>query len=557
MLFSVISLAGDFNPQLFRELKSRVKPKSLLITSLASLIGQYLLYLCFVNLLPHNEKHHGYHYSRYCTSGSPCTSDLLGNIQIIKELWWLDLFTTLSVIIVFILPVAGVYLLANDMERENRRQTLHLLRLSPQSAFTIISGKILGVPILVYIFTLLAMPLHLLAGIKAGIPPHLIIAFYIVLAAGCFFLYSAAVLWVLATRNLGNFQTWVISLFTLLFLFITTLAIMNASGFTGNSLDWLLLFSPLLFLPYLVNATFLNPDTVGYLSLDSLRQLQFYGTSLWHQSLFGFIFILLHYAVWSFWVWQAIERSFHNPQDVILSKWDSYLMSACFAFFNLGFTLQQKSFDVFQEVEALTVFLSFNFLYLLIITLASTPQRQILLDWSRFRHENPHHGLNGVSILLFDLILGEKSPAVLCIALNSVIIFLYSLPSFWLYSKYPPLLVFLGFLSIILVILTYATIYQLILMLKTRKRNLIAIALLTSLVFSPQIAMTISPHPTSVAFVWLFSPFSPLVINQLPLSGILGGILTQILLVIGLNYQLKRVLQQAGVSETKALLEST
>lgn len=551
MLSSVIEIAGNVNPQLFRELKSRLKPKTLLILSLVSLVGQYLLYLYFVNLLPDHKAQYP-PYNRYCTS-QPCSQDLLGNFQTIKPLWWLDLFVTISIIFTFLLLVGGVYLLVDDIGRENRRQTLNLLRLSPQSAFTVISGKIIGVPIILYIFTSLAIPLHLFAGIQAGIPFPLIIAFYIVLAAGCLFFYSAAALFVLATHNLGNFQTWVTSLFVFLFLCFTTPILMDASGFTGNSFDWLLLFSPLLFLPYLVNATFLSPETVGYLHPDSIKQLHFYGTPLWQNSISGFIFILLNHLVWGFWVWQAIKRSFHNPEGVIFAKRDSYLMSACFAFFNLGFSLQQQPLDIFLETEKLAVFLGFNFLYLLLLTLALTPHRQILLDWSRFRHENPHH-----RHILSDLIIGEKSPAVFCIPLNSIIIFLYSLPSFWLYnSQFPPLLISLGFFSIVFVMLTYATIYQLVLMLKTRKRNLIAIALLTSLVFSPSIAMTIHPHPTSSALVWLFSPFSPLVVNRLPIHAILGGILTQVILVIGLNYQLKRVLQQAGISETKALLEAT
>lgn len=553
---SIVEWLGSKNPQLFREIKGRLKPKNVVVVSLASIIGQILLYLYFQNQLPSSDNRYS---SRYCTvspydyydSMRECQTDLLGNMMIIKELWWLDLFTTMSILGIFILLVVGSYMLIADIFRENSRNTLNFIRLTPQSAMTILAGKMLGVPILVYLFGVLAIPLHLLAGLKANIPFPLIISFYLVLVASCLFFYSASLLFSLVADGLGGFQAWLGSLAIFFFCLTAMSASLEADKWSFTSFDWLFLFYPGVFLAYLVKSTFLSPDTIRYLSLEGLNNLNWYGNFWWQNSFSGLILMIANYGIWTFWLWQGLKRRFHSPHDCPISKYHSYLITACFIVFNLGFTLQENNLFASGFKDKLIVFLVINFFYLLLITLALTPQRQTLLDWSRFRHENSPH-----RHLIKDLLLGEKSPAVGAIALNVLLITLYVSPAVVIFSfGENQVLLLTGLILEAMMIVIYATIYQLLLLLKTRKRNLIASSTLSVLIFAPLLGIIITGSP-NVPTIWLFSAFPLLFVTEVSFSTVLISFLAQVIMVIGFNYQLKRVLHKAGESEMKALLSN-
>jgi hypothetical protein len=111
--------------------------------------------------------------------------------MIISRLWWLE-YSSLSEYYQHFRSFSGGNLSTNRQSfREERRGTLNFIRLSPQPAKTIFIGKIFGVPILLYLVCLLALPFHLGAGLLAGIPLSLILAFYGVLIASCAFFYHA------------------------------------------------------------------------------------------------------------------------------------------------------------------------------------------------------------------------------------------------------------------------------------------------------------------------------------------------------------------------------
>lgn len=551
-----IASIGDQNPQLFREIKGRLKPKNIVIVSLASIVGQILLYLYFHNLLPSVQNRYS---NRYCTvtpsdyysSMGECQEDLLGNIMTFKELWWLDLFSTMSILGIFILLVVGSYMLIADISKENSRNTLNFIRLTPQSAMTILGGKMLGVPILVYLFGVLAIPLHLLAGLKANIPFPLIISFYLVLGASCLFFYSGSLLFSLVADGLGGFQAWLGSL-AIFFFCLTTMGFsLEAYNWSFTSLDWLALFYPGAFLAYLVKATFLSPNTIGYLSLEGLNNLNWYGNFWWGSSFAGLILMVANYGIWTFWLWQGIKRRFHNPHNGAFSKYHSYLITACFIVFNLGFTLQESSVSSSDFKDKLIIFLVINFSYLLLISLALTPQRQTLLDWSRFRHENSEH-----HHLIKDLLLGEKSPAIGAIALNILLINLYVAPAIIIFSwGEDRIQILTGLMLGGMMMIIYATLYQLLLLLKTRKRNLIASSSVTALIFAPLVSVIITGG-YHVPSVWLFSAFPTLAVKNFSLFPLMASFLTQVIIIIGFNYQLKRVLNKAGESEIKALLNN-
>ena len=174
-------------------------------------------------------------------------------------------------------------------------------------------------------------------------------------------------------------------------------------------------------------------------------------------------------------------------------------------------------------------------------------------DWARFRHENSHR-LSGIR----DLLIGEKSPATLAIAVNMMIITLYILPAMWICPQAEDRLglSIISLLSVMMVMI-YATVYQLALMLKTKKRNFVATATVTGLIFSPSLSIVVlGTNSSLLPTVGLFSPLPFISINQVSLLTLIGSLLTQVILVTTANYQLTRVLNKAGVSQTKALLTS-
>lgn len=239
----LVKQVGEWNPQLFRELKGRLKPRNILISVAISFVGQLLVLMSFASQLPVSEGKNVI-YSRYCTDTSPtypgsnCLADGFGGFVINWSLWWKDVFVWLSFIGIFALLVFGTYMLLSDLSKEEHRGTLNFVRLAPQSSRSILTGKLLGVPILLYLVGFLALPLHLAAGLSGQIPLHLILAYYGILGASCLFFYSLALLFGLVGTWLGGFQAWLGGGAMLLFLYF-----MMMMGFYGGSnhypTDWL------------------------------------------------------------------------------------------------------------------------------------------------------------------------------------------------------------------------------------------------------------------------------------------------------------------------------
>jgi hypothetical protein len=210
---------GNRNPQLLRELKRRLKLRNIMLASAISVLGQFVILF-----------------------------------------WSPDPFIYLSIIGIFLLLVAGTYLLISDLATEQHRGTLHLTRLSPQSTESILTGKLLGVPILLYLVAVLAVPLHLWAGVAAKIPLGQILTFYGVLAASCIFFYSAALLYGIVSSWLGMFQVWLGSGTVVAFLMLTK----GISTFSySNSTTWLKLLNPLCLIPDLSASSYNESFATG------------------------------------------------------------------------------------------------------------------------------------------------------------------------------------------------------------------------------------------------------------------------------------------------------
>ncbi|MCA2658073.1 MAG: hypothetical protein IM496_05915 [Microcystis sp. M049S2] len=558
MIATIIDRLTETNPQIMREWQGRLTPKNISIASIISLVGQLLVYLYYQNLLPVAAG-----FSRYCTANPPnnndyypysgikyCIQDLNGEWMIISRLWWLDIFTFLSITGIFALLVVGTYQLIADLSGEERRGTLNFIRLSPQPAKTIFIGKIFGVPILLYLVCLLALPFHLGAGLLAGIPLSLILAFYAVLIASCAFFYHAALSFALATPWLGGFQPWLGSATVLIFVFYSSIFTLSGYGGSRTPFDWLILFNPSFFLPYLVKSTFLPPDAVRYLGISQIFDLRWYGQSLWQSVIVGISLILLNFALCTYGLTRVIQRRFHNPLATLVSKPQSYWMMGCFSAISLGFVFQtlEPSY-LFDNFVILSVFVA---IFGLLILFALTPPRQTLQDWTRYRHLQGKKGISLGKALIF----GEKSPSTLAMAVNLAIAILFILPAIFIAPLHQyKLATAAGFLLAMNMILVYAAIAQLLMLASTNKRALLAAISIGILIIFPFLCFAVlRVDPSQSPLLWFFT-FLPIAATKYAtFPSFALAIFSQWLGLTLVGWQINRQLNRLGASATKALM---
>lgn len=561
MKLSWLARLGDWNPQLFRELKGRLKPRNLTIAVAISLLGQLLLLMSFAGQLPVDELR-GRISNRYCTSigAQPyetptCVRNALGTFDINWQLWSLDVFTWLSLIGIFAMLVVGTYMLISDLSREEHRGTLNFIRLSPQSTQSILTGKLLGVPILLYIVAALALPLHLWLGLAAHIPLSLILSFYGVLAAGCLFFYSVSLLYGLLSAGLGGFQAWLGSGAVLMFLFVMTSMTSSSNIVTHTPTDWVMLFSPSLALPFLVASSSLPSSVLNFFNANDLERLQFFylpvGASAW--SAIGFM--LLNYGLWTYWAWQGLKRCFHNRSATMFSKRQSYLLTACFEVSILGYALQSRRGlpDIGGGLfDNLSVLLVFNLLLFVFLIAALSPHRQALQDWARYRHQKRSDRKWGV---IRDLLWGEKSPASVAVLMNLAITATILTPwvILWPGSDYKGAAL-IGLLLSVNLILIYACVAQLMLFMKMPKRVLWAASTVGGLIILPPVVFgLLSIQPNEMPVLWLFSAFGWAAAKYASTTTVFLAVLGQWLMLTVLAAKFTRQLRRAGESASKAL----
>jgi hypothetical protein len=289
---------------------------------------------------------------------------------------------------------------------------------------------------------------------------------------------------------------------------------------------------------------------VGVFHSGGLINLHWYGQTLWQNAWSGMVLMIVNYAIWTFWIWQGLQRRFQNPLATVISKAHSYGVSACFIVLSLGFVIQDVSeYRFHNNFQILQLF---NLMLFLILIAALSPHRQTLQDWSRYRHQNPQETRS----LWKDLIIGQKSPAILAIALNIGLVTLYTIPSLFLLPLDEHRISLLAGLMVTgTIALIYATIAQLTVMLKTNKRGLIASGTITGLIILPMICFAIfGIDPSDLSILWLFSALPSVATEYLSASSLFLGFLGQLAAIATLNLQMTRVLRKAGMSETKTLL---
>ncbi|HAG81088.1 MAG TPA: hypothetical protein DCL61_07915 [Cyanobacteria bacterium UBA12227] len=510
MVLPLIEKLGDWNPQLMRELKGRLKLRNRMIVLTISLLLQSFI------LLGYSEVRRP-----YC-SGNDCDDFSL-------TFNWLEIFRTLNWILPLVLFSIGIYILIADLVREQRRGTLNFIRLSPQSSHSILLGKVLGVPILAYLGVALTLPLHFTAGILAGVPLGWTIGFYALIGAVCALFYTTAILNTLLNQApyqaiAGSFLgIWLGSSFL---------------GFFEVQFEW-------------------YPPTYRYLG-----DWYWFFWNLSSQPLLLTLWILITISVSTYWIWQAANRLFHNPNRTMLSKQQSYWLVGSFQIWLLGLlwsqlnesTRQDYFFGCLFAVSLVTLFLFIAVMW------ATSPQRQTLLDWARYEQGKTRASQKLFNTSWADLVLGKRSPVLVAITLNLAITGIVWLPWVLLLplSSQTKIQAIAGLILSANLILIYALINQLILLKKRTKSGILTAGTLSVVILLPPVILS-AFSLQKMTGIWLFSVFGApwMMFNQASAISVILSLLGQWVIMGGLSFYLTQQLQRAGESASKSLFASS
>lgn len=507
MTLRLMDHIGDWNPQFVRELKGRLISRNVTLSVGLSIVAQVVIFLAFISQIPGPEDQYGDY----------CLSQENGFCVVDWSQWWEEL----NEVFYWILPLAlvggGVYLLIADLAREEQRGTLNFIRVSPQSSQSILIGKLLGVPVLLYLAGAIALPMYAVTAIGAQISLLEVLSFYVVLAAFCGLFYSAAALFAL----MGGHQAFV------------------GAGLTVTMMWWFMFHE---FYYYGKNGT----------------SHQWFSLPLNWDNLFNVrLFALVICAILTYWIWQGLHRRFRNPAATMISKKQSYALVFCLNILFLGLV---TSYLGSEPDPKLTAYLWFDRLYLIStlnlflflgLIAALSPPRQTLLDWARYAHQ-----ARGQAVLQ-DLMWGEKSPAPVAIAICATIVALIFIPwvLLWPVEMLPKLqaIAAIGFYVILASI--YAVLAQIILLLKSKKRALWATGVVATAIGLPLLTLALfGVQPQIIPEIYLLSILSLSGLEYATTTLIFMAFLGHLAILAGLSLKLRQQLNLAGESATKALL---
>ena len=315
-------------------------------------------------------------------------------------------------------------------------------------------------------------------------------------------------------------------------------------------------------LPYLVDRT--GSEYIQFpFSHGVIQKWEWFNLPIGATGVSLVIFALLNYSLWTGWIWQALKRCFCNPNTTILSKRQSYWLVGCFEVVILGFAMGegQGYYVGWSDLTNSLLIACFNLVLFLGLIAALSLHRQPLQDWARYRRSSvsTRKGFWNRA-LVQDLILGGKSPSVIAIAINLVIaatpffVWILLLPSEDI-DKTKGLFSVAFFISLMMI---YASIFQLMLLMKTQKRSLWATATVAALNVLPLIILVVLlridtyKNPT----LWLFSTLPWVGIEHATTTTMFMALLSEWAVLVLLNLQLTRQLRRAGESASKTLFAS-
>jgi hypothetical protein len=458
---------GDRNPQLLRELRGRWQGRGIITTLVIVLLLQLLILLFFAQKLPAPGRWSDYCLNQLSNPSSNVMPTLVVDCPVAWQRWWRDIFKFLLYAIPYIFYVPGLYVLLTDIGQETQRGTLNFLRLSPRSAPSLLLGKLLGVPILGYFSLLLLLPLHLWAAMSGAVSLGFLLSFYgSLLAWGGVLFVGAMVIGLKAPRSgtsVGNFQGLGIVV-------LATFALIPSITTWNSATIW----------PAFRTA--LDPRDKPERPMDWLMVPINQGYLVPH------LFLGLNLAIWGYFVWQVVQRTFQHPTATLLSKRQSYFLMGYGLLFVFGFTLQSRT-PIAEAVRAATLAQVGMWLCIGLIATLSTP-RQMILDWLQYRQaaalatpgQRPWR-----PAALQDWIWGEKSPGIAAIGLNLLILASFTLPPlvFARVIGAPERQAIVRVLLSLVLVMNYALLAQLMLLLKTAKRNAWAVGILALAILLP------------------------------------------------------------------------
>ncbi|MEY3868658.1 MAG: hypothetical protein RLZZ338_2549 [Cyanobacteriota bacterium] len=514
MTVNFLDKLGDGNPQLFREIKGRLRGRNIAIMASLSLMTQFLYVMCFYIQLPSDDNTQYHHFStciEYDIQKYQCIQAIIN-----WQKWWLELSNFLSLILFFTLILGGVYMLMSDLAQEEKRGTLNFIRLSPQSSEKILLGKLLGVPILLDLTILLAIPLHLYASIAANIEFGLLVGFYVLVGVICSVFYTAAMLYTF----LGGLQPWLGTFSTSLLLFPLFQLVKIFFSFNNTYLRWF---------------NFPIGDNFAY----------------------AYCFTVAIFCALTYGIWQLLNRRFLNQNATLLSKKQSYLLVFFTNLGLLGFAWHNSTVSPFNpNVGYVDLFFIVPLCFLVLIG-GLSPTRQTLQDWARYQVGRSKKAL------VQELIWGEKSPSTIAIGLNLVLTALIWMPWMLLFNDVNPsqyeyhlsqIQVVISFVLMVNMILLASAIVQIILLTKLQKPQVLAAGIIGIILSLPPVLVLIfASHNPEKSWLWLFS-VAPISIQQVSNTSIFLALLSQWTMLTVLSFQLTRQLKKAGESTTKTLL---
>ncbi|GAB4289028.1 MAG: hypothetical protein Fur0025_23340 [Oscillatoriaceae cyanobacterium] len=507
MLLTLADRLGDWNPQLFRELKGRLNGRKLLLATATSVVVQGLLISANSN----------------STCAKYVDSIVSRCVEYHWEINWQPLFISESIILMLLLFAVGVYMLVADIVREQNRGTLNFIRLSPRSSQSILLGKILGVPFLLYWGIAIAVPLHWVSAIAVGIDLGWVFSSYLMTAAFCSFFYLVfllnALLLPAAYQAIGAsfVGCWVTSLY---------------AGFLLWGFDW---------------------DELSY-SGDSYWK--WFSFSVGQDLSLKTIWTVITFGVAAYWTWQALNRRLRNPYATLLSKGQSYWLTASFQIWFLGWLWSSyDSFNNLTELNKFAVMLPVSMVnlgFFLMLVGAMTPHRQILVDWARYLEASLP---TAKGQKMQDLVWGEKSPIGWAVTINVAIVTAIWLP--WLVAQVGVVSggkVLAGMVLSANLIWIYALLLQL-LTLATNKLQKVRIGVALSAVIGLP-SLLLSVLEVKSATLWMFAVFGSCweLLPEASFASIVFSCFGQILAMIMIDWHLRQQLNQLGASTSKELL---
>ena len=540
-MLNFIDQLGEWNPQLFRELKDRLKKSHVAIALFISLAPQVLILLL--------------------------QFDTDKNEQLYLNFWqpedWRMVFISFNMIFIFTLLVGGTYLIINDLVKEERDGTLNFIRLSPQSELSIFIGKMLGVPVLIHLMIITAIPFHLFAGISANIPFSYILFSYLTLVASCIFFYSFASLFgIFGGSDFRVSKAWFGSGAILIFLIISA----SWAHFDIHYYyAWVRMFSPMEMNNYLFSGLFSEHNSSGFYNLN------FFNLPFGQNPVSLLALFLVNYALAIYWVWQGLIRCFRNPNATLLGKGQSYLLVTHFNFIHLGFLTHGNLTNQKDFIIEITYLYIWNLLLFLVLLGVILPHRQAIQDWATFRLQKlPNNQPLRKNSLLSELILDEKSPGTLAVAINILIAASFAIALtlikgavFYDYENMSlGVLITICLLFFISLTMIYGTIAQIMLMQKNSKRNSLAmgttaVSITLPILIASILSFSISNTSHTDSTLWLFTiVFPPGFANTTAIK--VFSVFTCQLAILGLlnRYLIKQV-QKLGESATKAIFSQT